>query len=76
MMEKRWHLLSTKEQEELLDSQMKLKSFMEKYSQPEWCSYPRALESMMGCWSLMTPGRIRDRSSCGNCECLIQEEES
>ena len=68
---KYWHMLSTKEQEGLLKSRMKLKDFIVEYSQPDWCSYPKALESLMGCWSLITPDKVREPGFCKDCECFI-----
>ena len=26
---------------------------MRHYRQPDWCDYPKALDGMMGCWSLV-----------------------
>lgn len=46
---------------------------MDKYSQPEWCSYPDALGGTMGCWSLMDIRGLRKEISvdfCNNCECF------
>ena len=36
--------------------------------QPAWCSYPNALDGMMGCWSLIYR-RVTGEAYCGNCEC-------
>jgi len=46
---------------------------MEKYKQPDWCSYPNALEGVMGCSSLtdFSPDGFRckvSESFCKTCE--------
>ena len=64
-----WHALKKSEQEEILRSKITVGTFMERFRQPKWCNYPEALAGMMGCWSLMTPGSIRNFDSCKGCEC-------
>jgi len=44
----------------------------EKYPQPIWCKYPKAVRGMMGCWSLMC-GYVTGRNYCKNCDCYIKE---
>lgn len=38
------------------------------FMQPEWCSYPCALDWDMGCWKLTERG-IRREEDCRNCDC-------
>lgn len=66
-----WHQLTKREQEAVLKSRITVGAFMKQYRQPYWCGYPGALESVMGCWSLMTPKLIKNRKSCTGCECSI-----
>ena len=37
--------------------------------QPEWCSYPGALQHVLGCWSL-TGKLVTGPDFCKNCECF------
>jgi len=43
---------------------------MERYKQPDWCSYPNALEGQMGCWSLtdLSPDGLRNKISESFCQ--------
>lgn len=43
---------------------------MRLYKQPDWCSCPNALESQMGCWSLVDihPNGLRDKISEDYCK--------
>lgn len=64
-----WHVLSpTRQREEMDRPGRKVGGFMASFRQPKWCGYPGALEGSMGCWSLMTPGRIRSFADCEGCE--------
>jgi hypothetical protein len=66
-----WHKIPKEDQKAVLQfSQMTVGAFMDKYQQPPWCNYPEALGGTMGCWSLMIPGKIWNRSCCKNCELL------
>ncbi len=38
------------------------------YMQPDWCSYPNALDGMAGCWSLIY-GKVTGEQYCTGCEC-------
>ncbi len=40
--------------------------------QPEWCSYPDALDGMMGCWSLIKR-MVTSKTYCVDCECYRKE---
>ena len=63
-----FHRLPQKEQKRILSSDMTIRQVLDTYRQPGWCNYPEALAGFMGCWSLITPGRIRKRSDCHNCD--------
>lgn len=63
-----FHELNKEERDAVFESGMTVGEFMEKYSQPDWCSYPGALEGPMGCWSLMA-GYVSGENYCRNCEC-------
>ena len=63
-----FHRLSVRKQHEALTSSMTVREFMEAFRQPRWCNYPEALEGVLGCWSLIIPGRIRRQQDCVNCD--------
>lgn len=63
-----FHELSSEEQDTILTSGKTVEWLLENYRQPDWCEYPEALADVMGCWSLMEPGRIRSVRSCINCD--------
>lgn len=62
-----WHKIPTKRQIEIISSGITIGQFEEKYQQPKWCSYPRALQGVLGCWSLVYK-RV-SKSFCRGCEC-------
>lgn len=39
------------------------------YRQPDWCTYPDALNGLMGCMSLIS-GKVKDKKSCSRCDCF------
>ena len=45
------------------------------YVQPDWCTYPDALDGMMGCWSLIN-GKVKGETSCKGCECYRVKAEA
>jgi hypothetical protein len=67
-----WHELTDEQRLDIWDNGgLTVGQFMKKYSQPEWCEYPDALQPMMGCWSLvMLPIHAKTMDYCKNCECL------
>lgn len=48
------------------------REFVDTFKQPEWCNYPDALDSILGCWRLNSFG-VRCKSSCENCEEINNE---
>lgn len=48
-----FHELTEEQLTELYSSSMTWGDLMQKYSQPDWCEYPNALEGPMGCWGLV-----------------------
>ena len=65
---KYWHELSKEEQEKFIqEEKITIGEFMKKFKQPDWCSYPNALEGLMGCWALVF-GYIHSEEDCKDCE--------
>jgi len=65
---KYWHELSKEEQEKFIqEEKITIGEFMKKFKQPDWCSYPNALEGLMGCWALVF-GCIHSEEDCKDCE--------
>jgi len=76
-----WHELSREHQQEILKQAAKeyktVGWFTKNYKQPDWCTYPDAMDPKFGCWSLVgnweeelgfkSPEKI-DRSFCDGCE--------
>src|SRR3990167_7111543 len=48
-----FHLLPAAEFERMKKAGKTWNYAMLHYRQPDWCSYPGALDGMMGCWSLV-----------------------
>ena len=69
-----FHELDPKSMMKLTASGITWGEVMERYSQPEWCEYPNALEGVMGCWSLVS-SLIKDESGCKSCECYKNKGE-
>jgi hypothetical protein len=77
MAKRYWHTLADSTIKELVARHTTWRQAMERYKQPDWCSYPNALEGVMGCWSLTDP-RIRHEISneyCAKCDCFRKEEQ-
>lgn len=68
-----FHELPAEERKAILESKMTVGAFMEKYSQPDWCTYPEALASVMGCWSLVSPDIKVDKEYCTRCDLFKPE---
>lgn len=69
-----WITVSAAQQRKFMHSKMTVGQFMKKFSQPEWCRMPDALEGgMMGCCSLFVPGKIRAYKDCEDCDLRSQE---
>lgn len=71
-MEKYFHELTESEFNELFETKMTWGECAKEYPQPEWCSYPEAVQGVMGCWSLMG-FMVTGRSYCKNCDCYIKK---
>jgi hypothetical protein len=72
-----FHTLADSTIRKLIRKGITYKELTDKYKQPEWCSYPDALEGVMGCWSLMDALGQRheiSRDYCARCDCYIKEE--
>lgn len=77
MDKKYWHELSEDEISVLLNTGTTWGEIVEKYKQPDWCTYHQALMGAMGCWSL-TAIEIRPKISrefCKNCDCYVNSTE-
>lgn len=62
-----FHRITKKERERLIRRHATWGEIMERYRQPDWCSYPEALAGIAGCWSLVQ-GLVRSRKICRDCE--------
>ena len=65
-----WHELTDEHIKKLISQKKTVGYVLKNYRQPKWCSYPKALEGIMGCWSL-TDGELRKKISveyCKNCD--------
>ncbi len=62
-----WHELTNNEQEKIKESKPDVKVLMLVYDQPPWCGYPKALNGIGGCMSLLC-GYIHKKEDCGVCE--------
>jgi len=63
-----WHKLTTCEKKEVLDSEITIGDFRKKYKAPDWCREPSAMDGgFLGCWSLMSPRKIKKPSHCAGC---------
>ena len=71
---KYFHELTKKEFRTLCKTKVTWGQAAKDYPQPEWCSYPDAVQGIMGCWSLMD-FTVTGRNSCKNCDCYIKERE-
>lgn len=66
MTKKYWHEL-TDEEFENIPPKIKCTKLRKLYSQPDWCSYPDAIDSL-GCWSLIDKD-LRKKISIDYCKC-------
>ena len=66
-----YHELTPYERDKLIGT-ITYGELMAKYKQPDWCTYPSALEGRMGCWSLMDATKITKESDCFECELHIK----
>ena len=64
---KYWHKISDDEYKRLIKSKT-WKYATENYRQPPWCSFPDALEGLLGCNSLVFDREKICREFCKSCE--------
>lgn len=69
---KYFHELTEAEFGELIKQKMTWGECAEKYPQPEWCSYPDAVDPL-GCWSLIGH-EVTGRRYCMHCDCYIPKK--
>ena len=67
---KYFHELTDEEFKKVIDSKITVKELSEKYPQPPWCTYPNALNGLMGCWSL-THRKGISKEYCSGCDAFI-----
>jgi hypothetical protein len=48
-----WHELDDATVESLYARNIAYATLMKRYRQPDWCTHPKALNGLWGCWSLM-----------------------
>lgn len=69
---KYWHELS-KEEFDSIPGETLCSELRAKYKQPDWCTYPEAIDAL-GCWSLIGDRRTQiSKSFCGKCD-LFKEK--
>lgn len=62
-----WHELSD-EEVKAIPPETLCSELAKRYKQPDWCSYPDAVD-VFGCWSLVGLNRTKiSREFCGSCE--------
>ena len=64
---KYFHKITSQEYALLFNQDLTWADVRKMYSQPDWCSYPCAVNGSMGCWSLMLQ-KIKSKEDCGNCD--------
>lgn len=69
---KYFHELSDKEVKALIDSKPTWEYMNKHYKQPSWCTYPNALNGIMGCWSLILARGEISPEFCKACECYTE----
>ena len=70
-----WHELRDSTIKRAIKNKMTIAESIRRYKQPVWCSYPNALEGIMGCWSLVDAFGLRHKISpeyWGDCDCYIK----
>jgi hypothetical protein len=70
IIKKYYHKLTNMEID-AIPPEMKCSELRELYSQPDWCSYPDAIDAL-GCWSLIGICRTKiSKKFCKNCDCFV-----
>ena len=71
---KYFHELTKDESNELIKQKVTWAACAEDYPQPIWCSYPDAVQGVMGCWSLMDFDIKISEDYCRGCDCYISKK--
>ena len=69
---KYFHEATDEEIDKLIADKATIGDLKKEYIQPDWCTYPDALDGPMGCWSLMDIKGLRKsigHDYCKTCEC-------
>lgn len=74
-MVKFFHELTRDEFNKLCETGISWGECAKEYPQPEWCSYPNAIQGVMGCWYLME-FKVRGRPSCRGCAYYIEKSKA
>jgi len=76
---KYFHELTKDEFHALVDTKITWGQCAIDYPQPKWCTYPEAVQGVMGCWSLMDY-MVTGEEYCKDCVCykvsIIKELEN
>lgn len=71
MTKRLFHLISDESWAAMRSANLTWNDVKKHHRQPEWCSYPDALDGYMGCWSLV--GRkVTGRDFCKTCDCYSE----
>ena len=68
-----FHELTIAERQKMLNDKKTNKWLVDNYNQPDWCSYPNALNGLMGCWTLCNFSKkepIVTLKQCEKCDCF------
>lgn len=65
-----WHELTQAEIDNLIRQEADTDYILNNYNQPDWCTYPLALNSYTGCWSLMDLSKDGGRTKVSREYCL------
>ena len=70
-----FHEISQDEVDKLISDKRSIGYVIANYKQPDWCNYPEALSTTMGCWSLcdLKKDGLRTKISkefCKDCDCF------
>jgi len=71
-----FHELQEEERQAIFDKKTTVGEVVEQYKQPDWCTYPNALQGAMGCWSLLMGNVATEGETfCKTCDCHRNFEE-
>lgn len=71
-----WHKLKDSTVKGIFDKETTIGEVLKRYKQPDWCTYPNALQGLLGCGSLLSVN-LRHKISedyCKGCECFKRSD--